>query len=337
MKPARPLYLLLIILSASTMTLIRCNPGATPSLEATGTPASKQAATSINSPAQSLGSRENPLIMALDPATTEEMIPSGEAIAAQLSEATRLTVVTILPDSYGALVEALGAGNAHIGWLPPIAYFLAHQKGYADVALLTTRAGSEHYGIQFIANVDNGFRPYFDPVTNQNTADAAIALAQFEGKKPCWDDPLSASGYAIPNGILVRNNVTTKPAAFVQGHNTVVRAIYAKGICNFGATYIDARTAPSVAQDFPDVMDKVVVIWRTDAIIPYDNVSYAASLPENIRQELTDTFLQMADTEEGLAALKAVYRVEGLKIADDSIYDEFRYYFEVLGLDLADY
>jgi len=274
--------------------------------------------------------------MALAPsATTQELIASGEAIAKQISDLTGYTIKTTVPTSYGALVEAMGAGNAHIGWLPPFAYVVAHEKGYADVALSVLRFGSDHYGAQFIAHVDSGFTPYFDETTGQNTADAATALAQFNDKKPCWTDPLSSSGYVIPLGFLAQNGVKTKPAAFVQGHTTVVRAIYAKGICDFGATFIDARTSSALQKELPDVMQKVVVIWRTDPIIPNDNVSYASNLPEEYRQKITDALLKIAETEEGKKALQDVYQIEGLKVVDDTFYDEFRVYLEASGVDVT--
>jgi phosphate/phosphite/phosphonate ABC transporter binding protein len=189
------------------------------------------------------GTQENPLIMALAPlATTQELLASGDAIAQQLSALTGYTIKTTVPTSYGALVEAMGSGNAHIGWLPPFAYVVAHAKGYADVGLITIRFGSDHYGMQFLANAGSGFTSYYDEAKNKDTADAKTALSQFEGKKPCWTDPLSSSGYIIPTGILKAAGVTFKNAAFVQGHPTVVRALYATGICDFGATFIDART-----------------------------------------------------------------------------------------------
>jgi len=48
-----------------------------------------------------------------------------------------------------------------------------------------------------------------------------------------------------------------------------VHAFYAQGACDFGATYIDARTYPGLEDSFPDVLTKVIVVWRTPNIIPY--------------------------------------------------------------------
>jgi basic membrane protein A len=285
---------------------------------------------------KALGTADNPLIMALAPsATTQELIASGDDIAKQLSDATGLVIKTTVPTSYSALVEAMGSGNAHIGWLPPLAYLLAKQKGYADVGLSTIRNGSDHYATQYEANVASGFTPYFDTATNKSTADAKTALAQFDGKKPCWTDPLSASGYVIPSGLLAANGIKIKPAAMVQGHPTVIRALYAGGICDFGATHDGIMSDKGLLEAFPDLTQKVQIIWRSDPIIPNDNVSFASNLPADIRQKLTDALVAMADTDAGKAALNAVYQIQGLKVVDDTFYDEFRVALEATGLDVT--
>ena len=287
-----------------------------------------------------LGSPEMPIVMALAPsATSQELMAGGDAIAAKLSELTGYTITTTIPTSYAALVEAMGSGNAHIGWLPPLAYVLASQKGYADVVYVAIRSGSDYYGAQFIANVDSGFTSYFDPAANEgagaNTADAATALAQFDKKKPCWTDPLSASGYVIPSGIVASTGAKVSSAAFVIGHPTVVRARYLKGICDFGATYIDARTSSSL-KDLADVTTKVVVIWRTDPVIPNDNVSVAVDLPEDVRAKIVEALGSLASSEEGITLLKnGGYDISGLSARDDTFYDQFRVYLEASGIDVT--
>jgi phosphonate transport system substrate-binding protein len=233
------------------------------------------------------------------------------------------------------MIEAMGAGNAHIGWLAPVQYIVAHGKGYADVALSTVRNGSNHYGFQYVANANGGFTSYYDAATATDTADAATALAQFADKKPCWTDPLSASGYILPSGVLKANDIKTLAGAWVQGHPTVIKSVYLSPngeICNFGATFIDARS--NVAADFPDVNDVVVIIWVSEPFIPNDNVSFAANVPEDMRAILTQGLLDLAATEEGIALLKSGgYSIQGLEIVDDSFYDEFRVYLEASGVD----
>jgi phosphonate transport system substrate-binding protein len=340
------LYLVLAIIMIAVLALSACQqatvvptavPTKVPTKAPTAVPTPVPPTATPEPTAIPLGSPENPIVMAQAPsATTQELITGGEAIAAKLTEMTGLSIKVVVPTNYSALVEAIGSGNAQFGWLPPLVYVLAKEKGYADVGLIVVRSGSAYYGAQYIANVDKGFTSYFDPATNTNTADAATALAQFAGKKPCWTDPLSASGYVIPLGFLQANNISVKAGAFVQGHPTVVVAVYHGGICDFGATYIDARTDKVTNETYPDVQEKVVVIWRTDPIIPNDNVAFATDLPTDIRETLTNALLELSATEEGVGLLKSGgYSISGLEAVDDTFYDDFRVYLQATGIDIT--
>ena len=210
-----------------------------------------------------------------------------------LSAETGLTIQAVVPTNYKAMIEAMCSGNAQVGWLPPFAYLVAHQSDAggapcADVAFVTLRNGLDHYATQFIARAD------------AYTAGTDLsALQQFADKKPCWTDPFSASGYVIPASLLGQEGVKTRTAAFVQGHPTVVRAVYAGGICDFGATFVDARTNSAIQTDLPDVNDKVVVVYQTDNIIPNDTVGFAFDVPADLRATLSDAIAKISKTEAG--------------------------------------
>ena len=286
-----------------------------------------------------LGSAENPITVAFEPsATSQEITPSGQALIDLLAAETGLAFEAVVPTSYAALTEAMGSGNAQIGWMATFAYIIAHEKGYADVALITNRFGSDHYGAQFIARSDAGFTP----AANAPATEADIAtLMQFDGKRPCYTDPQSTSGYVIPLIFLKKAGLDTdaglKPAVYAQGHTQVVRAVYAGGICDFGATFIDARTSSALQQDLPDVMEKVVIVYQTQALIPNDNMSYAPDVPEELRATITAAMLKIAETEAGKTALQDLYQIGGLVTVDDTAYDEFRSYLSASGVDLSAY
>ncbi len=330
------LFGLIVVLA---LALSACGPAATPEpteAPATAEPTEPPTPEPTEPPAPALGTEENPIIMALAPsATTQELQTGGEAIATKLSEMTGLTIKTVVPTNYAAMIEAMGAEQAHIGWLAPVQYIVAHGKGYADVALATIRNGSNHYGFQYVANVNAGFTSYYDAATGTTTADAATALAQFADKKPCWTDPLSSSGYILPFGLLKSNSISVKSGAWVQGHPTVIKSVYLSGkgeICDFGATFIDARS--NVAADFPDVNDVVQIIWVSEPFIPNDNVSFSAGVPAELREKIAAALLELAGTEEGIALLKnGGYSIQGLEAVDDTFYDEFRVYLEASGID----
>ncbi|OGO28248.1 MAG: hypothetical protein A2136_05660 [Chloroflexi bacterium RBG_16_54_11] len=285
-----------------------------------------------------LGTPDNPIIVAFEPsATSQEITAAYSDLLDLLSAETGLTFKGVIPTSYAALTEAMGSGNAQIGWMATFAYIIAHQKGYAEVALITNRFGSDHYGAQFIARADAGFTLAPNvPATDEDLP----TLLQFVGKRPCFTDPQSTSGYVIPLIFLKNAGLTDadiRAPVFAQGHTQVVRAVYAGGICDYGATFVDARTSSSLAQDLPDVMDKVVIIFQTEAIIPNDNMSYAPDMPQELRDQITAAMLTIAETEEGKTALNDLYQIGGLVLVDDTAYDEFRSYLEASGIDLSQY
>ncbi len=286
-----------------------------------------------------LGTKENPIVLALHPSATREAEERAQELIAQLSESSGLAFVTITPASYSELLEALDAGRVHVAWLPPFPYLLAREKDYADAPIAATIGGKDRMAAQFLVNArlvgQSGFKVYYNPASGENFAEATEALVQFADKKPCFTDAYSPAGYVLPLGLLAENHVTTKPGAFLQGDAAVVNTLYLdlKGeICEFGVTYTDARSL--LVADHPDVQERVVIVWRTEPFVPYDAVAYASSLDEGTRVRLSASLLTTAQTERGRASLLGAFGCDGLKFSDDSAYDELRRYLELSGLEL---
>jgi phosphonate transport system substrate-binding protein len=284
-----------------------------------------------------LGASENPLILALAPSivASGQRVEAGKDLADLLAEETGYAFVVVVPETYARLVEALGQGNAHIAFLSPYAYAYAYAQGNAEAAFVSARSGEKLYGAQFIARTDSGFESYFDADTGQNLAEAAPALAQFNEKKPCWSDQVSPSGYVVPAGVLALNGVDTRPAAFLQGQPAVVRAVYAGGICDFGATYIDARTFPTVREAYPDVLEQVEIIWQVPSVIPYEVLALASSLPPEIKSGLQEALFSISGSQAGRALLYEAYGVGDWEPVSDLFYQPFRNYLEASGIDLV--
>jgi ABC-type phosphate/phosphonate transport system substrate-binding protein len=82
----------------------------------------------------------------------------------------------------------------------------------------------------------------------------------------------------------------------------------------------------------------VEVIYVSDPILPNDNISFSTKLTPEMRQKLTDAFVALAGSDDGKALLKSGgYDIGGLKVVDDTFYDEFRVYLEAAGYDLLSY
>ena len=288
-------------------------------------------------PIAELGLAENPLILALPPAAnTQEQIDSAKQIAAQITERTGYTVVTIVPDSYTALVESLANNNAHIVLLEPYSYELAYRQDLVRASYAVLRDGVGKYGAQFIAARGAGFESYFNPLNETNIiSDARIAITQLANKKPCWSDETSASGYIIPLGYLNMYQLNTRPAAFVGGHPTVVRSLYATGICDFGATYVDARKFPSLEDEHPDLVEQVIVIWRIPDIIPYEVLAFSTNMPQEMRDQIATIIPAILQTEAGKAAFKTAYDIDEIEPVNDGYYEEFRIYLDESRVDLT--
>jgi phosphonate transport system substrate-binding protein len=283
-----------------------------------------------------LGLAENPVILALPPtANSQVQIDAAKEIASQFTERTGYTVVTVIPETYTALVDAIEKGNVHIAVLDPLTYELAYQRGLVQASYAVLREGEGVYGAQFLAARRGGFTSYFDEGISENLEEAPVALAQFADKKPCWTDETSPSGYIVPLGYLNENQIVTKPAAFVEGHPTVVRSLYASGICDFGATYIDARKFPSLEDEFPDLVEQVMVVWQIPPIIPYEVLTFSTKMPLGMRELFASFIPAMMQTESGKAAFQTAYEIEELAPVNDGYYAEFHKYVSASHLDLS--
>ena len=288
-------------------------------------------------PPPELGLLENPLILALPPGTNaQEQIDAAKVIAELFTQRTGYVVVTVVPDSHSALMQALENGNTHIAVLDPLIYELAYQKSLVSAAYTILQDGEAAYGAQFIAARKDGYESYFDELSKTNFGEASEALAQFADKKPCWSDEVSPSGYIIPLGFLNQNQVATRPAAFVQGHPTVVRSIYLDGICDFGATYVDARKFPSLEDQYPDLLEQVLVIWRIPDIIPYAVLAFSTKMSQSMRDLLSVTIPAILQTTAGREAFKTAYNIEEMLPITDSYFEDFHKYVQASQVELSE-
>jgi len=277
-----------------------------------------------------LGQPGNPLILGV--VATEEnldQLDSSQLFIEQISELTGYSMDVLGVNSTTELLNGMQIGAIHMAWMQPFTYILASRRGYARVTLVTKHFGVYAYGTQFLANANSDIIPYFDTTTNTNTAEAAEALSQFAELRPCWVDPLSASGYVVPAGALALQEVPTQPALFMQSHTAVVRGLYVQGICDFGATYSvygDPRTASVIQDDLPDVMQRVVVVWKSGEVIPNLNFSFQSEVPEEIVEAVTETLMDYVLSQDGLDLVNAAagYEIEDFKQIDDSFYDPLR-------------
>lgn len=268
-----------------------------------------------------LGTEENPIIWAVVPSgETEEIVSGFEDLAAIIYDETGLVVEPFVATEYAGVIEALSSDpvKAHMSSLATFSYILAAERGVAEAELVAVRYGSAVYNGQIFVRADSGIE----------------TIADLAGKTFCRPDPLSTSGWIIPSITLKANGVNpdTDLAEIVDAgsHDASVAGVY-NGDCDAGSSYVDARG--NLEEEYDDVMDQVVVI-EISADIPNDGVQYSPTVPREIRDQINEVLLNVANIEGGVEALDAAYSWTELQLQDDSFYDPFRQTLDAAGVEV---
>jgi phosphonate transport system substrate-binding protein len=276
------------------------------------------AAAGFAAPAGTLGTEKNPIIWAFVPSVDTARVSAGsEKVAQLLFEATGLYFKTFIATDYVGVIEALKANppKAHMASLATAAYILAADQKVAEAALVSVRNGTAFYKGEIVALAGSGIK----------------TLADIKGKTFARVDPLSASGWIIPSLMLKGAGINLdKDIKIVDAgsHPGVVTAVYS-GQALAGACFVDARA--QVQKDYPDVMEKVVVV-KESGNIPNDGVQFHPSIAKDLRAKISAALLAIIKTEDGKAAINSAYQWTALEVHDDTFYDGFRQVLQAAGV-----
>lgn len=228
-----------------------------------------------------------------------------------------MEVEVFVSTNFNGLVEAMGSKQVDVGFLNPLGYVLASEKGYAEVLLKAIRHGSDSYRAQFLTRPETGITKVED----------------IKGKKVAYVDPSSTSGYLYPaammKGLGIDPQADVTPV-FAGGHDKAVLAVL-RGDVDVAVSFDDARTI--VAKNNPEVMDKVIQFAFTGNI-PNDTISVRTGLSDELRQRIADAFLAIAKDEEGAKIIKDIYTHDGYAPAADADFDIVRDVAKTMGLEL---
>ena len=270
-----------------------------------------------------LGTEENPIVWAFVPSgDTQEISAGGQAVADMIYDKTSLVVEASVATEYAGVIEALQSDppSAHMASLATFAYVVAADRGVAESELVAVRYGRPFYDGQIIANADSGISQ----------------LSDLAGKSFARPDPLSTSGWIIPSLTMraagIDPDTDLSQVVDAGGHTGVVTAVY-NGDVDAGATFVDARG--NIEADFPDVYERVQVI-EVSAPIPNDGVQFHPSVPAEMREQIVEALLEIADDPDGAEALNQAYQWDGLERHGDDFYDPFRQVLQAAGVDAGE-
>lgn len=282
------------------------------------------------------------LTLALVPSQDQDgLVDTAKPLTDYLTEELGIEVTGVVSKDYQAAVEAMGADQAQIGFLPSLQLWQAADMYDASVVLQTERNGNISYPAQFMTNNPDKYCED-EPVERDgmlfcNGADALQgpagldSITKVEGAKVALLGPASPAGYIYPVLALQEAGLDTDADIEqlpVTANDASVLAVY-NGDAEVGFSFWDARTI--VASDTPDVGQKVVVFALTEEI-PNDGVALAASLSPELQDRITTALEDFSNTDEGSQVLTDIYSISKLAPADPASLDVVARAAEKLGL-----
>ncbi|MFU0789233.1 phosphate/phosphite/phosphonate ABC transporter substrate-binding protein [Virgibacillus proomii] len=251
------------------------------------------------------------LVMGFVPSQDSDTIADTvEPLAKRLSKELDIEVKGEVMTNYNALVEAMGANQVHIGFIPAFGYVLANVQYDVEVILKSIRHGSGTYKAQYVVRSDSDIE----------------SLKDLEGKVWAYADKGSTSGYLFPayqmmeefgydSGTELESDFFASTTA-TGAHDNAAISVY-EGDADVATTFVDART--ELEEEYPDVMKKLKVIGYTDEI-PNDTISVTKDLDDELVKKIKETFLSFNDDEEMIKIMNNVYNWDGIDEATDEEY-----------------
>jgi phosphonate transport system substrate-binding protein len=260
-------------------------------------------------PGAPLGSEQNPVKLALAPSTdTQKAIAAIEPLTRLLTAETGLRFKLTQPTSYEAVLEAMGTTNLDVGWLPPLAYVVAHDRVGAQPLLASVRHGSTASSGQIVVRADGGI----------------ASPADLRGRRFAFVDESSVNGYLMPRALLAAQGI--EPDAFFAGtvfsgnSDAVLQAISARRV-EGGATAGDGTSATSLTS--PDLAEQLRVIART-APVPNETLCLRKGIPPELARKIVDGLQHVAASPAGAQVLHDLYDIDGLATVTDGAFEPIR-------------
>ncbi|MFD1038352.1 phosphate/phosphite/phosphonate ABC transporter substrate-binding protein [Virgibacillus byunsanensis] len=309
----KKLYSLLLVLGLVLFVLAACGQSDDTDSENNDSDDEKTE-NSDNEEATDEGEADRPdtLVMGFVPSQDSDTIADTvEPLAERLGEELGIEVQGRVMTSYNSLVEAMGANQVHVGFVPAFGYVLANEQYGVEVILKSIRYGSSTYKAQYLVRSDSGID----------------SLADLEGKIWAYGDKGSTSGYLFPASQLMKEfdyaSGTELESEFFSGtvqsggHDNSAIAVY-EGEADVATTFDDVRT--ELEEEYPDVMDKLTVLGYTDEI-PNDTISVTKELDDEFVQQIKEAFLSFNDDEDMIKIMNDVYNWDEIDEATDEEYD----------------
>lgn len=241
-----------------------------------------------------------------------------------LSEKLDMDVNVTLATDYSTIVEAMASGKVDLGIMPPAAYVQARNLDAAE-AILSSQLVK--YDEDTEEPIEGEYTSTFKGEVLVKADSDMESLEDLKGKKIATLSPNSASGYIYPVAemkdlgidpltdctLTTVNDIPSEMTAVLNGQQDACFVFQ-------GARYVFS----SKFTDY-DLYKDLKVLYLTDGDIPNDAIAVQPSMDEDLKAQIKDVFLNMANDEEGKEAM-SLWGHTGYGEADESAYDTIEAY-----------
>lgn len=273
-------------------------------------------------------------LAAIPAENSSDLKASYEPLIKLLEKETGSKIEFVQASDYAGVVEGMIADNVDLAFFGPFAYVVAKVNG-AKITPLGAVIGEQ--------GEQPGYQSY--GLTRSDVADIN-GLKDFAGKKICFVDPSSTSGYLYPTAGLIEEGVIKSGSeadvsaamspVFAGGHDASALSI-ANGDCDAGFAF-DTMVDQTMIEKGDLQPGQLKTVWKSEMIagsVFAANDSLGAEAIDKLEAIFTEKAnvesLQAAGFCEGDACRITDERAWGVVPATDTDYDGVRHVCDVTG------
>lgn len=231
------------------------------------------------------GADPDTLVFAAVPAEeSTDMKGSYQPVLDMLAKETGKKIEFRQATDYASVIEGQISGKIQIAQYGPLSFVLAQSKGVK----------ADPVGAYIDAK---GGKPGYQSYAITRTGSGITSLADLRGKKVCFVDPNSTSGYLYPSAGLLKEGIDPKTGVqpvFAGGHDSSVLEVK-NGRCDAGFAF-DSMIDKQLIEKGQLKPGEVTTIWRSPTI-PGSPVAVSSALSPQLRATLTTAFRDKANVD----------------------------------------
>lgn len=239
--------------------------------------------------------------------STQSSIVYYEELLDLLEKELGRPIEIIQRNTYAEINELLRTGQVDLAFICTYAYVSGHDQFDLELVAAPVKDGQAQYQSYIIVRQDSGIDS-FD---------------RLKGKRFAFSDPMSTTGYLYPMSLLKKQGKGPEmffaDFCFTYSHDNSTRAVF-EGIVDGAA--VESLVYRQMAEKEPQITGALKIINKS-SFFPSPPVVVRAGLPEELKKQLDEFFLNLSNDEEGKRILTNM-GLDGFIQVEDSLYDNVR-------------